>query len=348
MDPVSQCRSEFSFRNNCFDYIRLYAALSIVLSHCCRWLQIPPSPLSVLCAQVPGLVLLFTMSGYLIAGSFERSPSPAVFLRRRFVRLFPGLWMAFAVSACVVAVVTFVYDIPVSAWDWGKWAAAQLTVFQFYTPPDLKAYGIGNPNGVLWTIPIEMGMYVLIMLTFRRLKRVGVRGWLLLLAVLAGVNVLCGFVGPRLPLLLWKLLFVSIFPYMYMFYIGVFVYVFRAEFIPLLSRFFWPFLLLFAAWQTANALWLHLNCGLYGNIVSGVSVCFLVFAAAYRFGKRTMRHDYSYSIYLYHEIFINILVIGGFFMRSWLGVLLVYAATAVCAWCSCRWVEEPAVRLLKR
>lgn len=347
MDPVSQCRSD-SFRNNCFDYIRLYAALSIVLSHCCRWLQIPPSPLSVLCSQVPGLMLLFTMSGYLIAGSFERSPSPAVFLRRRFVRLFPGLWVAFAVSALVVAVVTSVYGLPVSGWDWAKWVAAQLTVFQFYTPPDLKAYGIGNPNGVLWTIPIEMGMYVLIMLSFRRLQRVGMVGWMLLLAALAGVNVLCGFVGPKLPLLLWKLLFVSIFPYMYMFYIGVFVYVFRTRLIPLLSRCFWPLLLLFAVWQAVNALYLRLGFGLYGNVVSGIAVCFLVFAVAYRFGKRTIRHDYSYSIYLYHEIFINILVVSGCCMRSWLGALLVYAATAVCSYCSCHWVEEPAVRWLKR
>lgn len=79
---------------------------------------------------------------------------------------------------------THIYGIEVSAWSWVKWIGAQLTFFQFYTPQDLKAYGIGNPNGVLWMIPLMLCMYVLMRFAYPCLRKAGAAVWLCLLAAL--------------------------------------------------------------------------------------------------------------------------------------------------------------------
>lgn len=162
------------------DYIRLWAALSIVYGHSTHWLSVPRMEWFEWVNIFPGLILLFVLSGYLVAASVEHTSGRAVFLWRRFIRMYPALWVAFAVSAVAVAIMTHLYDIPVCLMDWVKWIVAQLSVFQFYTPPGLKAYGIGNPNGSLWMIPLQLVMYVAIMLTYKTLKRwrMYAAGWL--------------------------------------------------------------------------------------------------------------------------------------------------------------------------
>ena len=93
----------------------------------------------------------------------------------------------------------------------------------------------------------------------------------------------------------------------------------------------------------------HFNLGLYIDIFTGVGICFLVMAIAYKFGERKLKNDYSYSIYLYHEIFINIIVIAGSsgFAQTWIAVGVVYICTLICAYISCHVIEMPATRYLK-
>lgn len=231
----------------------------------------------------PGLLLLFVLSGFLVAASAEHSPGKSVFLWRRCIRLYPALWVAFGVSAVVVAIMTHLYDIHVSAGDLVKWIVAQVTVFQFYTPADLKAYGIGNPNGSLWMIPLQLCMYVPILLTYNTLKR-------------------------------WKMS--------------------------------WWLLAVYLFWVYGNRNLFHLEFGLYVNTFQGFLVSVLTIAAAYKFGRHGLRHDYSYSIYLYHVIFINVFLIVGF-VASWWAIGAVYACTIIAAVLSCRLVEEPVSHWLK-
>ena len=328
------------------DYLRLWASLSIVYGHCTRWLSVNRVEWFEWVNIFPGLLLLFVLSGFLVAASAEHSPSKSVFLWRRCIRLYPALWVAFGVSAIVVAIMTHLYDIHVSAGDWVKWIVAQVTVFQFYTPADLKAYGIGNPNGSLWMIPLQLCMYVLILLTYNTLKRWKVSWWLLLIAGLLAVDVASPYIMQSLPEVAGKLYFCSSFPYAYIFYVGMFLFIFRDRMLPLLVRYFWWLLAVYLFWVYGNRNLFHLEFGLYVNTLQGFLVSVLTIAAAYKFGHHGLRHDYSYSIYLFHEIFINIFLIVGF-VASWWAVGAVYACTIIAAVLSCRLVEEPVSRWLK-
>lgn len=328
------------------DYLRLWASLSIVYGHSTRWLSVKRVEWFEWVNIFPGLLLLFVLSGFLVAASAEHSPGKSVFLWRRCIRLYPALWVAFGVSAIVVAIMTHLYDIHVSAGDWVKWIVAQVTVFQFYTPADLKAYGIGNPNGSLWMIPLQLCMYVLILLTYNTLKRWKMSWWLLLIAGLLAVDVASPYIMQSLPEVAGKLYFCSPFPYAYIFCVGMFLYIFRDRMLPLLVRYFWWLLAVYLFWVYGNRNLFHLEFGLYVNTLQGFLVSVLTIAAAYKFGRHGLRHDYSYSIYLYHEIFINVFLIVGF-VASWWVIGAVYACTIIAAVLSCRLVEEPVSHWLK-
>ena len=338
----------FDTQANCMDWMRLYAALSIILGHSMHWLSAPDAA-SVRAFNIfYGLIIFFAMSGFLITASMERRLSSwPQFLWRRFIRLYPGMWVCFLVSLAVVAVMTRLYGIEVSAWSWVKWIGAQLTFFQFYTPADLKAYGIGNPNGVLWMIPLMLCMYVLMRFAYPFLRKAGTAVWLCLLAALVAVAVGAHWCYPSLPPLWQKLVFVSILPYMYIFFLAMFLCHFKARILPFLCRWWWVVLLLYVVWVKGKACW-HIHMpGLYLDVLSGCLVCILSIAVAYRFRLPRLKHDYSYPLFLYHEIFVNIFVVTGF-THSWNAVLCVFAGTIVCAVLSCRLVEEPAARFLKR
>ena len=338
----------FDTQANCMDWMRLYAALSIILGHSMRWLSAPDAASVRAFSIFPGLIIFFAMSGFLITASMERRLSPwPQFLWRRFIRLYPGMWVCFLVSLAVVAVMTRLYGIEVSAWSWVKWIGAQLTFFQFYTPADLKAYGIGNPNGVLWMIPLMLCMYVLMRFAYPFLRKAGMAVWLCLLAALVAVAVGAHWCYPSLPLLWQKLVYVSILPYMYIFFLAMFLCHFKARILPVLCRWWWVVLLLYVVWVKGKACW-HIHMpGLYLDILTGCLVCILSIAVAYRFRLPRLKHDYSYPLFLYHQIFVNIFVVTGF-THSWYAVLCVFAGTIVCAVLSCRLVEEPAARFLKR
>ena len=330
------------------DWLRLFAAFCVMLVHSLMWLRPEGASFLRLFTIFPGLLILFVISGFLVSASIERSGGNwCEFWRRRFARIYPGLWVCFAFSAIVVAILTHLYGIPVSVSSWCKWIAAQLTFFQFYTPADLKAYGVGNPNGVLWMIPLQLCMYAIMLLTYKRLSRWSMPAWLLLLAALVGVNILSGLLFSRLHAMAARLLYVCFVPYMYVFYIGMFAYVFRHRVIPVLSKYCWLLLALYIVWVKGNALWWHIPVpGLYREIVMGVLICLVTLGAAYRLGRHTLRHDYSYPAFLYHEIFINIFVVVGF-TRNWWAVAAVFLCTAACSVLSCHLIEEPAAKWLR-
>jgi peptidoglycan/LPS O-acetylase OafA/YrhL len=94
-------------RDNCFDALRISLALGVVYGHCFFLLGqanplVAPSHGQVWIAT-ECVVGFFGLSGYLISASWARSPSLGEFLRRRFLRIFPGFWACLVVSAFVFA-----------------------------------------------------------------------------------------------------------------------------------------------------------------------------------------------------------------------------------------------------
>ena len=97
--------SAFDARDNGITAARLLLALAVVTSHSVSVAGLGPEPLLELTHGRASLgflavVAFFSLSGFLLAGSRERTPA-RIFLRNRGLRILPGYWLALAFSMLV-------------------------------------------------------------------------------------------------------------------------------------------------------------------------------------------------------------------------------------------------------
>ena len=117
---------------------------------------------------VVGVFVFFTISGYLIAQSFEQTRSPPVFLAKRALRIFPGLLACLAV--CVFVIGPLVTALPLRDY----FSRPQTWLFLLHNAvldvdynrlPGVEFWhgNIGGiVNGPLWSLPCEMLMYLML------------------------------------------------------------------------------------------------------------------------------------------------------------------------------------------
>ncbi|RYJ37835.1 Acyltransferase family protein [Flavobacterium anhuiense] len=162
-------------RQNNFDFLRLIFAVFVIISHSyplsgsqsCDWLcDLTNGKLMLSYIGVKGF---FIISGYLIFQSLLRSKDWIDYIWKRFLRLFPAL---FVVLVLTVILGVFVYE-GIGAYLMNKsiytYIGKNLSLFRLQ-------YGIsgifenniyGNAiNGSLWTLCYEFSMYVIISILF--------------------------------------------------------------------------------------------------------------------------------------------------------------------------------------
>ena len=340
--------SSYDFRRNNFDLVRLVAALQVVVLHSVEHLGLgPPPPWLRPLALFPGVPIFFVVSGFLISASFERSRELSSYVKNRLLRIYPGLWGCFLVSVVTIAVI---YGHAIRPLDLLPWVAAQLTVGQFFNPAALRGYGVGSPNGSLWTIPVELQFYLALPFLYAGLRalRWSWRVVAPLMAVLVAVGWLYGVYGAASEVMAVKLFGVTVVPYLYLFLVGVLMQ--RHQ--ELVARFLagralvWLLVYLAVSWLTGLA---GLTVG--GNHLNPLSATVLGIAtlsAAYTapgLAERVLRgNDISYGVYVYHMVVVNALVqLGLTGSIGWF--LAAVALTVALALASWRWIERPALRL---
>lgn len=306
------------FNRNNFDIIRLLAALQVVVIHSCHHFEIQGvSAILKLLGMFPGVPIFFLISGYLISASYERSDSIGAYVRNRILRIYPGLWVCFAVS--ILSVALFGPKLEFSWSSFSLWALAQLTFFQFYNPEFLRDYGVGALNGSLWTISVELQFYVFIPILYSVFRRFGNRNWHLCVMVLicAAVSQVYCYQFKGEEELLTKLFGASLFPHLFLFAAGITLQrnqdlidrYLVGRFLPLLVLYFITgFGLSELGWVTT------------GNCINGLSAILLasvVMSLGYEprllMVRIPKRADFSYGIYVYHMIVINALLEVGTF-----------------------------------
>lgn len=151
-------------RSNNFDFVRVVAALCVLLSHQYALNGLPePVLLKLHSLGGIGVLVFFTISGFLVAQSWHADPHAGRFAARRLLRIWPGLAVLIALAALV----------------WGP-LVSSLSFVEYYRHPLLPKYfnnlrfsfrdGLplrfeGNAlptaiDGSLWTIPLELKCYL--------------------------------------------------------------------------------------------------------------------------------------------------------------------------------------------
>jgi peptidoglycan/LPS O-acetylase OafA/YrhL len=186
--------------DNNFTLLRLLLALMVVLGHfkLLSGTAYPSFPFNLADAAVD---CFFVVSGFLIAGSYERCRGVWSFYARRVFRLYP-------MYLCIVLIQTTIMMALLPA---GPLSALQSTVRYLVANAMMANFlqydisgvlsGLSNPgiNPSLWTLKIEIGFYLIVPLIYGATRRLG---WWVLLSIFVasvGYNVLALHLGdPRL------------------------------------------------------------------------------------------------------------------------------------------------------
>jgi len=160
-----------SHADNSFDTLRLFFAVLVIFSHSYALGRgsNDTEPLFVLThGQITfgnvSVWAFFVISGFLIAQSWTRSPSPLKFLKRRAARIYPGFIVAALLTALVVVplAVDAATRQPVGI---GNFILQTLRLQVFDVSPVFAHNAQPNAlNGSLWSVPFEFWCYIGILL----------------------------------------------------------------------------------------------------------------------------------------------------------------------------------------
>lgn len=162
---------------NNFDFLRLIAALSVIVSH--SWLiaygtQRDEPLVWATHNQCPiglvGVFVFFVISGYLVTESFCRNAKPGGFVLRRAARIYPGLVANGLVIAFVLG--PLVTSLPLAQYFADPKFHAFLRDYATLWPGPLALPGVlfadttvGNlVNGAFWTLIFEAMMYATVLI----------------------------------------------------------------------------------------------------------------------------------------------------------------------------------------
>ena len=335
-------------KNN-FDLLRLFAAFQVAFSHSSAHLE-HSVPFLWFLSLFPGVPIFFFLSGFLIYGSYQSSSNSRNqtlnFYSKRFLRLFPGLWVCLLFSCFLVWISGYLSNFTLNYKDVFFWFAAQSTFFQFYNPEFLRGFGVGALNGALWTIAVELQFYLLAPLVFKLMQQ----NKFIIFAVISLFiifNVLNSYFNNNDHILL-KLINVSFAPWFYMFLAGAF-FAKHKEYLYLVLRINILFLFIAIIIVFFTSDYLNLDWGNKINPFGYALMIAIVIHIAFTYPSLSnhilRKNDISYGVYIYHMPIINyILYIYGPGINQFVMAIIGTLAIASFSWFL---IEKPFLRLKK-
>lgn len=343
-DVPAEVRAGPAGANN-FHLLRLIFAAMVAVYHLLLLPGLPDWTLlaghAALGAEL-GVQGFFVLSGFLVAGSLERSTSLAVYAEKRVRRLYPAY--AVVVIGCALAALAVSAEARARPEDVAAYLGWNL-IFLNFMQHDLPGLFAANPftevNGALWTLKIEVMFYIALPLLALLLRWAGRWRWGLMLAIYLAAEVW------RIGLREWHVtggapvLFAELsrqLPGQMSFFItGVALYLARAR----IAR-MWAVAPLGALLLAASIIWAEaepLRAAGLGLLTVWLAIGTGVSLNVARFG------DFSYGLYILHFPIIQALTaLGVFALFAPLGAAAAIAVTMVLAMLLWRLVERPFLR----
>ncbi len=288
--------------------------------------------------RLPGLgvAMFFVLSGYLVTRSLQRRQNLLAYLEARVLRIYPALWVVLLLSVLVLGPLVSVFEVGDYFSRGGTWRYLTHNAWLY---PDvaykLPGVFVENPrtgvNGSLWTLPVEVRMYVIVAL-FGVLGLLRAR-WLFNVAALLVVG--------------WYLLLPDSFVLLHQghherlgvyFLLGALFYI-NADRVT----YHWLGVLL-----TASLAWVSWRTPYYNaafSVALSYLVLFISFHPRLRLPDLAKHGDFSYGMYLYAFPLTQLVVLAIGPGNPWLVVAAVLPLTVLFAVGSWWLVEKPSLRL---
>lgn len=338
---------------NNFNLLRLFAALQVVILHTNGHLKITDQKwywnfFLEFIRPFPGVPIFFIISGFLIFFSYEKNyPDYKQYLLNRSLRIFPLLLL----STFLLAIVLVYFNPQLKMKDLAIWALGQITIFQFYTPDALRFFGVGTPNGALWTIPVELQFYLVIPFIYLSYKKWGQNIiYIIALCSICIYSLGNWYVVPNS--LLDKLLQVTIVYYLLYFCLGILLYLNFEKVLTIVKGRLVYLLSLYLCYYVLVKHGLEFKFDLYfPNIFAfpmAILLAFVIISAAYTKPKLSENllkgYDISYGVYVFHMPVVNIFLMSQM-EASFLSLFLAVIITIVLSFLSWIFIERPALNL---
>lgn len=349
-------------RTNNFDLIRLLAAIQVLFWHGCIHFDGMTDvfhPVLVIIYSLPGVPIFFTISGFLIYHSLLNNRTTLrKYFTNRFLRIYPALWACILLTILLIVVSA---NIPISDFfssPFFAWLAAQFTFFQFYTIDMFRGWGVGHPNGSLWTITVEIQFYIALPLIALLFDKYVYQRWQknILYVILALLSLALKIIFYQNELLdnslIKNIVGVSILNYFYYFCIGILIYInFDLLKAYLVNKAFW-WLLVYTIYVIIFKEILGWYDSVYEtdilSILASILLSLLTISGAFTvptLSKKIVRgNDLSYGIYIFHMPVFNFFMALGITVQPilFVAICLLIILLAFCSW---RLIEKPALRL---
>lgn len=172
---------------NNFDFLRIVFASTVLFGHLFELSQVkqfqPFLPFFNTRLAISGF---FVISGFLIAKSYEKTPSLKIYFLRRIKRIVPAYFTVILLCAVLLWPLSKLsfsgYFLDAQFW---RYLAANLS-FQNYIEPCLPNVFENNlicaVNGSLWTIKVEEGFYLSVPIFYWLIKAKKINFWMLSIA----------------------------------------------------------------------------------------------------------------------------------------------------------------------
>jgi len=165
--------------NNNFNLLRILGAVFVVIGHAYPLTGTAGVP-SLMGHSIHtfGLIVFFSISGYLVMKSLDQSPNLSTFFAKRVARILPGLAVAVLASAFLLGPVF-------TSLSFADYFASPITYsylgniglnITYQLPGVFQTVPWPNAvNGSLWTIPVEVACYLVLGLALIRFQSARVR-----------------------------------------------------------------------------------------------------------------------------------------------------------------------------
>ena len=337
-------------RENNFDAVRLFAAMQVMVCHGINHLQITSlSGVVDVFSFFFFFIMFFVISGFLITSSLLRNikrKGGIQYIRNRCLRIFPALWVSFILLLLLMLILGVIgVDNLFDARFWA-WIIGQITLFQYYTPDCLRDFGVGTPNGSLWTIPVEFEFYILLPFVFLCFKRISIQIKFMLLFV---VSVLCNLTWAlnNEDTMIDKLIGVSVVPYLYAFLFGGLLYLNWDRLRTFITGKFVFWLAIYMAFCLLLNAYPGYSIGSLSTLVANLLLGLVTISAALspvNVGKYLRGNDISYGMYIYHMLVINTFVELNL-VGTIMDLLCVSIVTIIISVFSWRFIEKKALSM---
>lgn len=203
------------------------------------------------------------------------------------------------INLILIRLVGFKYQI--LSLEFVKWFVLELTGI-CTTPAFLESYSVGSFNGALWTIMVEVQLYIVTIFLYPLARKFKNWKWFAVVFVFFVAEAYRILFPNARPVLLLDRTFIT---HAAPFLMGMTVYIFREKCLAIIKKISIPLTvayILFCAVCSSFAI---------RKIVALLIVPICVIGLAYRMGSHRFKFDISYSVYLYHMVVLNIWIYMG-------------------------------------